>query len=151
MARFSFILKQSDLWTAFETGHIRGGVLLGDSGYPCRPWLMVPFLDPLPGPQRRYNSALKRTRVIVEQAFGRVKRRFSILKTICRLHPDRVAKIVAACFVLHNIALDRKEPHFEAQLGEDDQDENDDVDGQDLGAINTGNTMRNHLVTTHFS
>ncbi len=42
LAHDSWILKQSQLWEAFESGQIEG-TILGYSGYPCQPWL---FTDP---------------------------------------------------------------------------------------------------------
>lgn len=47
-----------------------GGWLLGDSGYPFRPWLMTPFLTPQAGQQEKYNASHIKTRNCVERAFG---------------------------------------------------------------------------------
>lgn len=43
---------------------------------------------------------------MIENAFGRLKRRFAILHSEARLTSQKVAKVVAACIVLHNIATD---------------------------------------------
>nr|XP_034328367.1 putative nuclease HARBI1 [Crassostrea gigas] len=53
-----------------------GGWLLGDSGYPLRPWLMTPFLTPQAGQQEKYNASHIKTRNCVERAFGVLKSRF---------------------------------------------------------------------------
>lgn len=41
----SRILTESAICRAFESGMHRG-LLIGDSGYPCRQWLMTPFMNP---------------------------------------------------------------------------------------------------------
>lgn len=52
----SRILNESGLKQCFDAGIIpRGCLLLGDSGYPCKPWLLTPYLNPQPGPQANYN------------------------------------------------------------------------------------------------
>jgi hypothetical protein len=47
------IFYNSRLCSKFERRNI-DGVLLGDSGYPCRPYLMTPLLNPQTRPERRY-------------------------------------------------------------------------------------------------
>jgi hypothetical protein len=76
----SRILKNSDLWSMGEAGqwNIDGldCVFLADSGYPLRPWLITPFTERQAGgvqqDQAAFNTKLSRTRIIVEQAFGRL-------------------------------------------------------------------------------
>ena len=69
------VLMESILADEFEGSQHRG-VLLGDSGYPCKNWLMVPFLNPINDAQRRFNQSHKSTRSIIERTIGMWKRRF---------------------------------------------------------------------------
>ena len=48
-------------------------LLFGDSGYACTPYLMMPYPSPSTAAQEHYNTAHTKTRVIVEQSFGRWK------------------------------------------------------------------------------
>ncbi|XP_033733615.1 putative nuclease HARBI1 [Pecten maximus] len=65
----SFILNNSNLSAVFERREIDGW-LLGDSGYPLRPWLLTPIANPTTHADDRYNRAHKKTRSVVERAFG---------------------------------------------------------------------------------
>lgn len=107
----AFVFRTSQIARYLETENPLGqtGVVLGDSGYPCRPFLMTPYLHPANQHQQRYNRAHKQTRVKIEHAFGVLKRRFHILHGEVRMQPDRVCKIITACAVLNNIAIDRNE------------------------------------------
>ncbi len=50
------ILTESGLRHLFEERHVPANChLLGDSGYPCKPWLLTPYLRPDQGPQLNYN------------------------------------------------------------------------------------------------
>ena len=72
-----------------------------------------------------YNKTHARTRVVIERAFGVLKRRFSILqalilnfyrnnivilKGVVRLPRDFVPTVIVACMVLHNLAIDFNQP-----------------------------------------
>ncbi|KAJ4933812.1 hypothetical protein JOQ06_006621 [Pogonophryne albipinna] len=56
------------------------GVLLGDMGYACQPFLMTLYPDPDEGPQTRFNVAHAKTRVKIEMTFGLLKARFTCLR-----------------------------------------------------------------------
>ena len=57
--------------------------------------------------KERYNAALCRTRVLIEQTYGILKRRFPCLSVVLRTKPDRACQYVLACVVLHKIGLQR--------------------------------------------
>ncbi|XP_050707771.1 putative nuclease HARBI1 isoform X3 [Eriocheir sinensis] len=106
------ILNGCGVAELFQRGHVPpGSHLLGDSGYPSKPWLLTPYLRPLPGPQSRYNRAHKRTRSVVERGIGQLKRRFHVLHSEVRVTPPvKVCKLIHVCGMLHNICKDRNIP-----------------------------------------
>ncbi|XP_048237834.1 putative nuclease HARBI1 [Haliotis rufescens] len=65
----SRIFRDSRISVAFENGTYKG-FLLGDSAYPCKTYLMTPFLSPASRSQEKYNRCHVRTRVLIEQSFG---------------------------------------------------------------------------------
>ena len=121
------------------------GVLLGDSGYACLPYLMTPYPNPATRQERRFNRAQKVTRSTIERTFGILKRRFHILHSEVRMSPDRVCTIIAACCVLHNIAIDNNEPEDEEEEDEEPLDL-----GNNYGGPETGQAVRNHITNTCF-
>ena len=52
--------------------------IIGDSAYPIQPWLMKPFsgVSSLTPQQKHFNYRLSRARIVVENAFGRLKVRW---------------------------------------------------------------------------
>jgi hypothetical protein len=128
-------------------------VLLGDSGYPLKPWLMTPFLDPNTAGQRRYNRTHKKTRCLVERAIGQWKRRFNCLHGKLRYTPNKACAIISACAMLQNIAIDRRLPDFEEE--EVHHQPQPDEDGDDVENIvqfgrRNGAAARDYIVQQHF-
>ena len=66
--------------------------------------------------QEAYNDAHAKTRVVIEQTFGRWKRRFHVLYAEIRMAPEKVCMIVGACAVLHNIVVWLHEPMEDAEV-----------------------------------
>lgn len=143
----SHILRTSAIGLFLEGTTLDDGVLLGDSarGYACSPYLMTPYHNPINIAQRRFNRAQKSTRSSIERAFGILKRRFHILHSEIRMSPEIVCTIIAACCVLHNIAIDFKEP-----VEYDDDQEELDL-GHNYDGPNRGEAVRNHITNTYFS
>ncbi|CAN7976471.1 unnamed protein product [Ixodes persulcatus] len=88
------------------------GVLLGDMGYACTPFLMTPLADPgtTDGPGYKYNKAHIKTRNSIERAFGVWKRRFPCLDMRLQHKPTRSAAIITACAALHNLGREMSDP-----------------------------------------
>ena len=85
------MFDNSRLCAQFERGDI-DGMLLGDSGYPCRQYLMTPLADPQTQPERRYNVAQISTRNTVERIFGVWERMFPCLSTCLRTKLETTLK-----------------------------------------------------------
>lgn len=110
----SFVLRQTSMWNAFED-RSRQGIILGDSAYPCRQWLMTPFPTPRNRSEEAFNLAHKKTRAIIECAFGMLKKRFRILHDEMRVDPEKAPLLILAAMILHNIALDMRMPDFDEE------------------------------------
>lgn len=107
---------------------------------------MTPFLNPATDSQMKYNNALCKTRVLIEQTFGIIKRRFRVLHCEMLTNPSQAVINTAACVVLHNIGINRGDIINYDRL--EDQDTN--IDMQE-NLIFDGAAMRDHLVNTFFS
>lgn len=71
------VLRNSAVWSRFESGWrpFPGAVILGDSAYPTKSWLIPPLhRNPSDPAEQRYNKAHKSTRRIVENSIGKLFR-----------------------------------------------------------------------------
>nr|XP_055073085.1 uncharacterized protein LOC129453050 [Misgurnus anguillicaudatus] len=87
--------------------------LIGDAAYPLKNWLMKGFTNhnTLTPQQRHYNYRLSSARMVVENAFGRLKGRWRCLLKRNDVDTVLMSDVVAVCCVLHNICEINKE-HF---------------------------------------
>ena len=143
----SHIFNTSQICQQLEDNHnnLEQGILLGDSGYALKPYLMTPYYEPATANQRAYNRAHRKTRVIIEQTFGRWKRRFHLLHSEVRMHPEKVCQLIGACAILHNIATAFNEP-----MEDEEGDEDDEPDVQEYQGRQRGCLIRDHIANTFF-
>lgn len=69
---------------------------------------MTPITDaPEGSPEHRYTSVHGKARVLIEITFGRLKNRWRCLNKCRTLHytPQKCAKIIMTCAILHNLAI----------------------------------------------
>ena len=88
----SSIFKSSVIGQKLQNGVFGDGYLLGDSGYPCVPYLLTPYGHPETEAELRFNAAHKTTRCTVERAFGILKRRFYCLQSTLRVAPYKASR-----------------------------------------------------------
>ncbi|KAF5308421.1 hypothetical protein FQR65_LT18156 [Abscondita terminalis] len=103
------IFNHSRIRARFENIEFPNSLLLGDSGYALKNYLLTPLPDPQTRAEQLYNEAHIRTRNSIERLFGVWKRRFPILAYGCRLKLSTILTIIPATAVLHNKAIDMKE------------------------------------------
>ncbi|KAJ1202882.1 hypothetical protein NDU88_006677, partial [Pleurodeles waltl] len=124
-----------------------------DSAYALRPWILTPYLTPGNENERRYNSAHRRTRTVIERTFGLLKARFRCLHKsggALQYAPETACKIVAACAIIHNIAI-RRGLHLtpEDTDTEDEEQELPHRQPGDRSIANEGRQRRNHIATQY--
>ncbi|XP_055904862.1 putative nuclease HARBI1 [Eupeodes corollae] len=117
-ARFAGATHDAYIWEAsqvnsllerrYEACELRdhNSWLLGDSGYPLRPWLITPYRAPaIHESERRFNTLHSKSRNCVERLNGVLKSVFRCLKLGLSYNPTLSGQIINACCVLHNIRL----------------------------------------------
>ena len=89
--------------------------LIGDSAYPLHTWLMKPFAhnSKLTREQKTYNYRMCRARIVVENAYGRLKARWRRLMKRNDMHTNH---IIAAAYILHNMCEVHGERFHDAWL-----------------------------------
>ncbi|XP_063400222.1 putative nuclease HARBI1 [Mytilus trossulus] len=143
----SHVFRTSQVCAHMErNGNWENGILLGDSGYPCRSFSMTHFLNPNEQHHRRYNRCHAVTRSIIERTFGRWKRCFHILHSEIRMDPKKVTKIVMVCGILHNICIQLNEPDVADELVNEDVENGNNYNGQQ-----DGRGIREHIADTYFN
>lgn len=146
----SVIFDRSSVRARFEEGHVIG-LLLGDNGYPCRPYLLTPLINPTTQQEENYNRAHKRTRNIVERVFGLWKRRFPCLSRMLRTKLETTNAIICACAVLHNISIQQNEDlDFAEPIPEHLQVNQNNDNGFQFGRNNIGLQFRRQFIIQHF-
>ena len=71
----SFILQTSQVNKDFENGKNADNWILGESGYPLKNSLMTPKTQPATSAERNFNEVHRKTRCMIERAFGVLKSR----------------------------------------------------------------------------
>ena len=79
-------------------------LILGDSAYALSEWLMKPYTDRgnLTPDECSFNIKHSTMRVVVENAFGRLKGRFRSISKRLDLNVENSCIVIAACCVLPN-------------------------------------------------
>ena len=89
----ALVLRLSNIWSLAEDNRILTmpcmdingtqilPLILGDSAYPLKSWLMHPFQDDgaLTAAHRHFNKELSKARIVVEHGFGQTKARWSCM------------------------------------------------------------------------
>ncbi len=103
--------------------------LLGDSVYPISTFLIKPFTNPQMFSQTQFNIIHSLHRVVVENAFGRLKNRFIALKELNTQKISIAVNITECAIILHNF-LELNNDGLE-ELDEEENEENDSDDDND--------------------
>lgn len=115
------ILQSTNIWSELNDNVIAninaniGNVsvpplVVGDSAFPLRPWLLKPYTHAVvTTPQRYFNYRLSRARMVTEEAFGQLKGRWRVLLRKNESSPSEVKMAALACMILHNICIEKED------------------------------------------
>ncbi|KAF3453824.1 hypothetical protein FNV43_RR04265 [Rhamnella rubrinervis] len=85
--------------------------IIGDSGYPLLPYLVVPYEGKdLPESRAEFNRRHFATRVVAQRALARLKDMWRIIQGVMwRPDKHRLPRIILVCCLLHNIIIDMED------------------------------------------
>ncbi|XP_037942232.1 protein ALP1-like [Teleopsis dalmanni] len=76
--------------------------IIGDAVYPLCNWIMKNYRNELTFEETSFNLYLNQARIVVKQAFGRLKGRWRILYKKSDLDVYNMPLVIIACGILHN-------------------------------------------------
>ncbi|XP_055380517.1 putative nuclease HARBI1 isoform X1 [Condylostylus longicornis] len=144
----SFIWNYSRLNAILSRENINGTRntwILGDAGYPLKPYLITPFRTYInrgdSSQKGRFNELHSKVRNIIERTNGVLKNTFRCLLNARELHytPEKATQIVNVCCALHNLKIKYNVQDEPVEI-EDENDENDEdleQDEEDASLIRT--------------
>lgn len=150
------IFRNSAIMNSFETGRYRNCVIVGDSGYPIKPYLITPLRQPRNEAENLFNESQIRTRNVVERSYGVWKRRFPGLALGLRLKHTTTQYVIVSTAVLHNIAVDENEDvpvinaEEEAAVNLVNNNNREDVP-EYFNRVEINNITRHNLIRNYFA
>lgn len=149
------IFRNSAIMNSFELGNYRNCVLVGDSGYPVKPYLITPLRNPRNGAEVLFNESQIRTRNVVERSYGVWKRRFPGLALGLRLRRTTTQYVIVSTAVLHNIACSENENvpliNEEEQAAIDIVNNNIPEGPENINRGGLNNLTRHNLIYNYFA
>jgi DDE superfamily endonuclease len=96
--------------------------LLADAGYAITSYCITPFRGLPARQQQTFNSRVSKVRRIIEQAFGRLKNRWPMLKELRANNKRMICAVIEICFILHNF-LELCADNWEEELGQESSED----------------------------
>lgn len=162
-ARYPGSTHDSFIWkSVYGLHHLRqehdrrpnnGLCMLGDSGYPLQPWLMIPILNPSTQAEKYYNKMHASTRSKVERCIGLLKIRFRALlgERKLRYSHEKTANIIISCVILNNF-INAHNFDFDLQIQQDPGNiHNDDPNPDDQPCLEEAKQIRKNLVESLYA
>ena len=97
------VFRNSKLYLCKDQLFEEQDYLLADSAYPISTTVIPTFKNPLRNRQRRFNRKHSKSRIVIEQAFGRLKNRFQLLKELRTKKTETATDIIEVSLILHNL------------------------------------------------